>query len=56
MIRAGFPDYDFDKPAAVVIDNGSYMIRAGFAGDDDPCAVFSTVVGHVRTICFSISK
>jgi len=33
---------------AVVIDNGSCMIKAGFAGEDRPRSVFSTVVGIPR--------
>ena len=33
-----------DDVAALVIDNGSYMLKAGFVGDDTPRAVF-TVVG-----------
>ncbi|CAF5051764.1 unnamed protein product, partial [Rotaria sp. Silwood1] len=31
---------------AVVIDNGSGMIKAGFAGDDAPRAVFPSFVGR----------
>jgi actin beta/gamma 1 len=33
---------------AVVIDNGSGMCKAGFAGDDAPRSVFSTVVGRPK--------
>lgn len=32
----------------VVFDNGSYMTRGGFAGDDAPRAVFPSVVGRPR--------
>nr|XP_002128962.1 actin, cytoplasmic-like [Ciona intestinalis] len=32
--------------AALVVDNGSGMCRAGFAGDDAPRAVFPTIVGR----------
>lgn len=32
----------------VVIDNGSGMCKAGFAGDDAPRAVFPALVGHPR--------
>ena len=35
--------YD-DGVAALVLDNGGYMFKAGFAGDDAPRAVFSSVV------------
>ncbi|XP_067834937.1 actin-like [Heptranchias perlo] len=34
--------------AALVVDNGTGMIKAGFAGDDAPRAVFPTVVGRPR--------
>jgi len=34
--------------AAVVIDNGSGMVKAGFAGDDAPRAVFPSIVGRPR--------
>ena len=33
---------------ALVIDNGSYMCKAGFAGDDAPRAVFPSIVGRYR--------
>jgi actin-related protein len=35
-----------DEVVAVVIDNGSGLCKAGFAGDDAPRAVFSSIVGH----------
>merc|ERR1712241_1364027 len=35
-----------DNIQAAVIDNGSYMCKAGFAGDDAPRSVFPSVVGH----------
>jgi actin-related protein len=31
---------------AIVIDNGSSLCKAGFAGDDAPCVVFPTIVGE----------
>ena len=34
--------------AALVIDNGSGMCKAGFAGDDGPRAVFPSIVGRPR--------
>lgn len=37
---------DGEDLATIVIDNGSYMIRAGFAGDDAPISVFPSVVGR----------
>ncbi|KAL3875059.1 hypothetical protein ACJMK2_037997 [Sinanodonta woodiana] len=37
-----------DDISAVVIDNGSGMCKAGFAGDDAPCAVFPAITGRPR--------
>ena len=37
-----------DEVAALVVDNGSGMCKAGFAGDDAPRAVFPAVVGRPR--------
>ncbi|KAG9120097.1 actin [Ceratobasidium sp. 392] len=37
-----------DEVAALVIDNGSGMCKAGFAGDDAPRAVFPALVGRPR--------
>jgi actin beta/gamma 1 len=37
-----------DDKTAVVVDNGSGMVKAGFAGDDAPRAVFPSVVGRPR--------
>jgi len=39
---------DEENRAAVVIDNGSGMVKAGFAGDDAPRAVFPSIVGRPR--------
>merc|ERR1712127_693247 len=33
----------------VIIDNGSGMVKAGFAGEDAPRAVFPSVVGRPKT-------
>ncbi|KAK2838178.1 hypothetical protein Q5P01_015390 [Channa striata] len=38
---------DEDVPA-VVIDNGSCVSKVGLVGDDDPRAVFPSIVGHAR--------
>ncbi|XP_071810240.1 actin-2-like [Asterias amurensis] len=32
----------------IVIDNGSYVSKAGFAGDNEPCSVLRTVAGRHR--------
>ncbi|EIN04356.1 actin 2 [Punctularia strigosozonata HHB-11173 SS5] len=39
-----------DEIAAIVIDNGSGMCKAGFAGDDAPRAVFPSIVGRPRHV------
>ncbi|KAK0045354.1 actin cytoplasmic [Biomphalaria pfeifferi] len=39
--------YDEDV-AALVVDNGSGMCKAGFAGDDAPRSVFPSIVGRPR--------
>merc|ERR1712227_1177503 len=42
--------YDEDERdvSALVIDNGSGMVKAGFAGDDAPRAVFPSIVGRPK--------
>jgi len=37
-----------DETQALVVDNGSGMCKAGFAGDDAPRAVFPSIVGRPR--------
>ncbi|KAK6975374.1 actin cytoplasmic [Biomphalaria glabrata] len=39
--------YD-EEVAALVVDNGSGMCKAGFAGDDAPRSVFPSIVGRPR--------
>ena len=39
-----------EEQAALVVDNGSGMMKAGFSGDDLPRAVFPTVVGRPKTV------
>ncbi len=36
------------EPTALVCDNGSGMVKAGFAGEDAPRAVFPSIVGRPR--------
>ena len=43
-----------DEVAALVIDNGSGMCKAGFAGDDAPRAVFPSIVGRPRHQVYSV--
>ena len=35
-----------DDVAALVVDNGSGMCKAGFAGDDSPRTIFPSIVGR----------
>lgn len=37
-----------DDITAVIIDNGSGMVKGGFAGDDAPRAVFPAITGRPR--------
>jgi len=39
---------DEDEQAAVVVDNGTGQMKAGFSGDDAPKCVFPSVVGRPR--------
>ena len=39
---------DDGEVSAIVCDNGSGMVKAGFAGDDAPRAVFPSIVGRPR--------
>jgi len=39
---------DDDDVAGLVVDNGSGMVKAGFAGDDAPRAVFPSIIGRPR--------
>jgi len=39
---------DEEEAAGLVVDNGSGMVKAGFAGDDAPRAVFPSIVGRPK--------
>jgi len=39
---------DDEEVAALVVDNGTGMVKAGFAGDDAPRAVFPSIVGRPK--------
>ncbi|XP_047490703.1 actin-like [Penaeus chinensis] len=39
---------DDEDLTALVVDNGSGMVKAGFAGDDAPRSVFPSIVGRAR--------
>jgi len=41
-------DEDGESGSALVIDNGSGMVKSGFAGDDAPRAVFPSIVGRSK--------
>merc|ERR1711962_1464503 len=46
--RSGLKMCDDEETAALVVDNGSGMCKAGFAGDDAPRAVFPSIVGRPK--------
>jgi len=37
-----------DENPVVVLDNGSGMVKAGFAGEEAPAVVFPAIVGRPR--------
>ena len=39
-----------DEVAAIVCDNGSGMVKCGFAGDDAPRAVLPSMVGRPKML------
>jgi len=41
-------DAEQEEKTALVIDNGSGMVKSGFAGDDAPRAVFPSIVGRAK--------
>lgn len=41
-------DFLNDEVMGLVVDNGSGMVKAGFAGEDAPRAVFPSIVGRPR--------
>jgi hypothetical protein len=45
---AVFTMADEGEVSALVCDNGSGMVKAGFAGDDAPRTVFPSIVGRPR--------
>jgi hypothetical protein len=52
-------DDDEGEQQALVVDNGSGMCKAGFAGDDAPRAVFQSMkypIAYVRTIASSCPR
>jgi len=38
-----------ESAQTIIIDNGSGMMKAGFAGEEGPRAVFPTIVGRPKT-------
>ena len=41
-------NYGDDSVSGLVIDNGSGMVKAGFAGEDAPRAVFPSIAGRPK--------
>lgn len=54
LINLRFASLDTDIPT-IVIDVGSGSIKAGFAGEDAPRAIFSAVVGVIRSLVQAMS-
>jgi actin beta/gamma 1 len=48
VMQAVVLDQDDDDIQGVVIDMGTSMVKAGFAGDDAPRSVFPTLVGRAK--------
>merc|ERR1711994_416289 len=48
MGMSGSEEEEGEDAQALVVDNGSGMVKAGFAGDDAPRAVFPSIVGRPR--------
>ena len=47
--------YGGDEVSALVMDVGTHSVKAGYAGQDTPNAVFSSVSYSYRTIFFFLS-
>ena len=47
-LSSSFTIMDDEEVQALVVDNGSGMCKAGFAGDDAPRAVFPSIVGRPK--------
>jgi len=45
-----------EEVQALVVDNGSGMVKGGFAGDDAPRAVFPSIVGRPRHKCVMVGS
>ena len=43
---------DYVQP--LVLDQGTYFCKAGFAGDDAPRAVFPTIVGRSPSLTLNV--
>ena len=42
---------DEENTKAIVIDNGTYNIKAGFSGEDEPSTLFRTIYTKLSTKC-----
>ena len=49
---------DYDDIPPIVIDNGTYMMKAGYGGDDSPRAVFPTILGKpkVNSVIYGMNQ
>ena len=48
LVLFSFSSQSDAEVQALVVDNGSGMCKAGFAGDDAPRAVFPSIVGRPK--------
>ena len=47
---------DDEGRRAIVIDSGSDTVKAGYAGDDNPCRVFPTVLGRAKNVGLDLKE
>ena len=47
-LKSKIPAVKMAQKPAIIIDNGSYTTKAGFAGDEGPKTEFVTIVGRPR--------
>lgn len=52
MSHSEYSEEEEEDWAAIVIDNGSRSIKAGFSGDEAPRMVIPSIVGYWRHECF----
>jgi len=48
LVVAAYQEFSDEIPPALVVDNGSGMVKAGIAGDSAPRSVFPSIIGRPR--------